>query len=64
MNREKESARMTPLAPFKHKFALLLLVCTGVLGGALLLGHARHTSPAQNPEAVSGEQHGDLPPVW
>jgi hypothetical protein len=56
---------MTPLRPSNHKLALALLVCTGVLGGALLLSHARHTTPAPNIEIVPGEQHNDeLPPVW
>jgi hypothetical protein len=56
---------MTPLRASNLKLALALLVCTGVLGGALLLGHARHTPRAQNVEIVPGEQHNnELPPVW
>jgi hypothetical protein len=55
---------MTPLRPSNHKLTLLLLVCTGVLGGALLLSHARHTPPGQNVQIVPGEQHEDLPPLW
>jgi hypothetical protein len=51
-------------APPRHKLALLLLVCVSVLGGALLLGHARHTTPVQGVEIPSAEQHEDLPPVW
>jgi hypothetical protein len=56
---------MTPLRPSNHKLTLLLLVCTGVLGGALLLSHARHApSASQNVEPVPTDQHNELPPVW
>jgi hypothetical protein len=61
----KKEASMTQMfAPPRHKLALLLVVCVSVLGGALLLGHARHTTPVQSVEIPSAEQHEDLPPVW
>ena len=47
-----------------HRLALLLLVCVSVLGGALLLTHARHLKRAQNLETPVTEQHQDLAPVW
>ena len=49
--------------PF-HRLALLLLVCVGVLGGALLLSHARHAKRVQSSEIPATEQHQDLSPVW
>jgi hypothetical protein len=49
--------------PF-HRLALLFLVCASVLGGALLLSHARHLKRAQSLETPATEQHQDLAPVW
>jgi hypothetical protein len=49
--------------PFR-KLSLLFLVCMSVLGGALLLTHARHLKRAQNLETPVTEQHQDLAPVW
>ena len=47
-----------------HRLALLLLVCVSVLGGALLLSHARHAKRAQSVETPAAEQHQDISPVW
>ena len=53
-----------PLTPLNTKLALLVLVCTGVLGGALLFSHARHNPLPPAPVTVSPDQREDLPPVW
>ena len=49
--------------PFR-KLSLLFLVCMSVLGGALLLSHARHLKRAQSLEIPAAEQHQDISPVW
>jgi hypothetical protein len=53
-----------PFTPPNHKLAVVILVCTSVLGGALLLSHARHNPLSTTPHIPSTEQRDDLPPVW
>jgi hypothetical protein len=55
---------MTP--PMLHaasRLALLIVVCVGFIGAALLLSHA-HLQRTQQPANTPAAYQRDLPPVW